>query len=174
MKQLVLTLKQLNLVSFTNKYKTIQEVLTLLFFWGGAGVFYLPPPYANSIDICLRLSPILILPTSSADASADESAANFLKIWCFSHFFLTFLNFLESFGYSSAPACFLTPDSSVISFKSTRKAKVWSWADRPMTKSLAGLTTHKQRHVKPSAHCLTDGQTHTTVEVNQARNSLVV
>ena len=91
--------------------------------------------------------PILILPTSSADASADESAANFLKIWCFSHFFLTFLNFLESFGYSSAPACFLTPDSSVISFKSTRKAKVWSWADRPMTKSLAGLTTHEQRHV---------------------------
>merc|ERR1712177_133415 len=88
--------------------------------------------------------PILILPTSSADASADESAANFLKILCFSHFFLTFLNFLESFGYSSAPACFLTPDSSVISFKSTRKAKVWSWADRPMTKSLAGLTTHEQ------------------------------
>ena len=28
----------------------------------------------------------------------------------------------------------------MITVKITRKAKVWSWADRPMTKSLAGLT----------------------------------
>merc|ERR1712115_766291 len=59
--------------------------------------------------VCRRTSQnylILILPTSSADASADESAANFLKIWCFSNFFSHFFELFRKFWVQLSPSLF--------------------------------------------------------------------
>ena len=64
-------------------------------------------------------------------------------------FFCHSLNCFDSFKYSSAPACIFILYGQMIPVKPTRKAKVWSWAVRPMTKSLAGSRCAYHQHIGP-------------------------